>query len=134
MLGGNSRQFGVVQQLNHGGDVVAALHGAQQFDGARLADQRGAGFALGDGREETGLDVSGLIHTGRNAVGDQVNQEGFFASRWVFQQLDQACGLFGVQRLGHDALSGTLFNMFAIGYKHSFYPHQWSRWVRNAHP
>ncbi|WP_417312488.1 hypothetical protein, partial [Ectopseudomonas khazarica] len=43
------------------------------------------------------------------------------------------CGLFGVQRLGHDTLSGTLCYVFAIGFKHSYYPHQWSqRVVRDA--
>ena len=42
----------------------------------------------------------------------------------VFQEFDQARGLLGVQRLGHDALSGALFNVFAIGFKHSYYPHQ----------
>ncbi|HZX18315.1 MAG TPA: hypothetical protein VFF22_15800, partial [Pseudomonas sp.] len=36
-------------------------------------------------------------------------------------------------RLGHDTLSGTLCYMFAIGFKHSYYPHQWSqRVVRDA--
>ncbi|MNE83380.1 hypothetical protein D3C80_1801910 [compost metagenome] len=41
--------------------------------------------------------------------------------------------MFGVQRLGYDTLSGTLCYMFAIGFKHSYYPHQWSqRVVRDA--
>ena len=47
--------------------------------------------------------------------------------RRVFQQLDQACGLFGVKRLGNDTQGCTLFDMFAVGFKHSYYPHQWSR-------
>ena len=133
LFGGNGAQGGIVQQLDHGGDVVAALHGTQQLDSALLADQRRGGFALGDGREETGLDVGRFVHTWRYAVGDQVYEEFFFASRRVFQQLDQACGLFGVQRLGHDTLSGTLCYVFAIGFKHSYYPHQWSqRVVRDA--
>ncbi|MNT14290.1 hypothetical protein D3C72_1492870 [compost metagenome] len=119
MFGGNGGQFSVVQQLDQGGDVVAALHGAQQLGGAGLADQRGGGFALGDSGEETGFDVGGFVDARRNTVGDQVEEEGLFAGRRVLQQLDQACGLFGVQRLGHDALGGTLFYVFAVGFKHS---------------
>src|SRR5690606_543825 len=90
--------------------------------------QRGGRLALGDGGEEAGLDVGGFVHARRNTVGDQIKEEGFFACRRVLQQLDQACGLLGVQRLGHDPLGGTLFYVFAIGFKHSYYPHQWSRW------
>ena len=126
-LGGRDGcQFGVVQQLDQRHDVVAALHGAEQFNSAFLVDQGGSGFALGQGRQETGLDVSGFVNAWWNAVGDQVNEEFFFASRRIFQQLDQACGLFGVKRLGNDTQCGTLFDMFAVGFKHSYYPHQWS--------
>ncbi|MNZ31890.1 hypothetical protein D3C78_492060 [compost metagenome] len=119
LSGSDVGQFGVVQQLDQGGDVVAALHGAQQLDSALLADQRRGGFALGDSGQETGLDVGGFVDARRNAVGDQVNQEFFFAGRRVLQQFNQACGLLGVQRLGHDALGGTLFYVFAVGFKHS---------------
>src|SRR5690606_14110721 len=100
---------------------VAALHGAQQLDGALLVDQRGGGFALGDGGQEAGLDVGGFVHAGGDAVGDQVEEKGLFACRRVLQQLDQACGLFGVQRLGHHAQGGTLSYVFAVGFKHSYY-------------
>ncbi|MNN30886.1 hypothetical protein D3C81_1445490 [compost metagenome] len=135
LFGGNGGQFSVVQQLDHGGDVVAALHGAQQLDGTLFVDQRGSGFAFGDSREETGLDVGGFVHSWWNAVGDQVDEDCFFASRRILQQLDQACGLFGVKRLGHDTQGGTLFDVFAVGFKHSYYPHQWSQMgVRDAHP
>jgi len=126
LFGGNSGQLGAVQQFNHGGDVVAALHGAQQLDGTFLVDQRGGGFALGDGGEEAGLHVGRFVHAWWNAVCDQVDKDGFFASRRILQQLDQAGCLFGVKRLGHDTLGGTLFDVFAVGFKHSYYPHQWS--------
>ncbi|EGH72677.1 hypothetical protein PSYAR_19176, partial [Pseudomonas syringae pv. aceris str. M302273] len=34
-----------------------------------------------------------------------------------------------------DALGGTLFDMFTVGFKHSINPHQWSQMgVRDAHP
>ncbi|GAC1031093.1 hypothetical protein thsps21_19200 [Pseudomonas sp. No.21] len=85
-----------------------------------LGDQWGLGFTLGEGGKEAGLDVGGFVHARRNAVGDQVYEEFFFAGRRVLQQLYQACGLFGVQRLGHDTLGGTLLYVFAIGFKHSF--------------
>ncbi len=126
LLCGGIGEFCVVQQLDQRGDVVAALHGAEQFDGALLGDQRGAGFALGDSGQEAGLDVGGFVNASGDAVGDQVDQEIFFAGGRVLQQLDQASGLLGIQRLGHDALGGTLFYVFAIGFKHSFYPHHWS--------
>src|SRR5471032_2446549 len=126
LFGSHWRQCGVVQQVNQSDDVVATLHGAQQFNGTLLVDQRGSGFALGQGRQETGLDVGSFVNAWWNAVGDQVNEEFFFASRGVFQQLDQACGLFGVKRLGNDTQCCTLFDMFAVGFKHSYYPHQWS--------
>ncbi len=135
LFGRDGAQFGVIQQRDQRFDVVAALHGAQQFDGVLAVDQRRRGFALGDGGEECSLDVGGFVHPWRNAVGDQVYEEGFFAGRRVFQQLDQACSLFGVQRLGHDTQGGTLFDVFAVGFKHSYYPHQWSlKGVRDAHP
>ena len=134
-FGGDWRQLGVVQQFNEGDDVVAALHGAEQFYSAFLVQQRGGGFAFGQGRQETGLDVGGFVHSRRYAIGDQVNEESFFASRRVLQQLDQACCLFGVKRLGNDTQGCTLFDMFAVGFKHSYYPHQWSQMgVRDAHP
>ncbi|MNO52966.1 hypothetical protein D3C76_433990 [compost metagenome] len=128
-------QFGVVQQVNQRHDVVAALHGAEQFNSALLVDQGGFGFAFGDGGQEAGLYIGCFVHSRRNAIGDQVNEECFFASRGIFQQLDQACSLFGVKRLGNDTQCCTLFDMFAVGFKHSYYPHQWSQMgVRDAHP
>ncbi len=127
LFGSDGGQIGIVQQLDQRGDVVAALHGAQQLRSVFFVDERGADFTLGEGGEETGLDVGGFVDTWWHAVGDQVDQYGFFAGRRIFQQLDQACGLFGVKRLGHDTQGGTLFNVFAVGFKHSYYPHQWSR-------
>ncbi|MNF36915.1 hypothetical protein D3C84_178230 [compost metagenome] len=135
LFGGNCCQLGIVQQLDHRGDVVTALHGAQQLNGALFIDQGRLGFTLGHGGEETGLDVGGFVHSWWNAVGDQVDEDGFFASRRILQQLDQASCLFGVKRLGHDTQGGTLFDVFAVGFKHSYYPHQWSQMgVRDAHP
>ena len=118
MLGGHGVQFGIVQQLDQRGDVVAALHGAQQFGGTLLGDQRGLGLALGDGGEEAGLDVGGFVDARRDAVGNEVDEEGFLTGRGILQQFDQTGRLLGVQRLGHDALGGTLFYVVTIGFKH----------------
>jgi len=135
LLGGNRCQLCVVQHLNQSHDVVAALHSAKQFNSAFFADQRRGSFALGNRCQEAGFYVSSFVNTRRNAVGDQVYEEFFFAGWRVFQQLNQACGLFGVKRLGNDTQCCTLFDMFAVGFKHSYYPHHWSQMgVRDAHP
>ncbi|MNH68545.1 hypothetical protein D3C73_206280 [compost metagenome] len=135
LRGSDRRQLGVVQQVNQSDDVVAALHGAEQFYSALFVQQRGGNFALGQCRQEAGFDIGRFVHAWWNAIGDQVNEKFFFASRRVFQQLDQACCLFGVKRLGNDTQGCTLFDMFAVGFKHSYYPHQWSQMgVRDAHP
>src|SRR3546814_3101907 len=89
LLGGNSGQFGVIQQLDQSGDVVAALHGAQQFDSALLAQQWRGGFTFGQGGQEAGLDVGGFVDASGDAVGDQVNEEFFFAGWRILQQLNQ---------------------------------------------
>ena len=85
LFGGDSGQFGVVEQFDHGGDVVAALHGAQQFNGTLFGQQRGGGFTLGDCRQETSLDVGGFVNPRGDAVGQQIKQEFFFTGRRVFQ-------------------------------------------------
>ncbi|MNJ56051.1 hypothetical protein D3C77_515800 [compost metagenome] len=118
LFGGNGGQLSVIQQLDQGGDVVAALHGAQQLDRTRFVDQRRRGFALGDSREEAGLDVGGFVYAWRNAVGDQLDEDGFFASRRGFQQLDQACGLLGIKREGWQAFFGAHFQVAVISFEH----------------
>ena len=135
LLGGNRCQLCVIQHLDQRHDVVAALHGAKQFYSALFADQWGSRFTFGDGGQEAGFYIGRFVNTRRNAVGDQVNEEFFFAGRRVLQQLNQACSLFGVKRLGNDTQCCALFDMFAVGFKHSYYPHHWSQMgVRDAHP
>ncbi|MDT4845744.1 hypothetical protein FQZ97_797400 [compost metagenome] len=122
MLGGCRSQLAVIEQLDQGGDVVATLHGAEQFDGVLLVNQRGAGCAFGDGSKETGLDIGGFVDAWRYAVADQIEENGFFTGRRVFQQLDQACALFGGQREGRQALGGTFCYVFTVGFKHGISP------------
>jgi hypothetical protein len=37
--------------------------------------------------------------------------------------------LFGVKRLGHDTLGGTLFDVFTVGFKHSITLISGPKWV-----
>ncbi|MNL14210.1 hypothetical protein D3C87_1351410 [compost metagenome] len=110
--------FGVVEQLDQRGDVVAAEHGAQQFGGAGARDQRGLLRTQGHGGQVGGLDLGGIIHAGRHTVGDQVQQGLFLARRRVLDQFDQLGGLLGGQRQRGNAKRGAFGNMGAIGIKH----------------
>src|SRR5690606_41077343 len=74
-------QLAVVQKVDQGSDVVAALHHAQQLDSLLLVDQRGSSFAFNDRGQERSFYVSGFVHSRRNAVFQQVNQGGFFTGR-----------------------------------------------------
>src|SRR5690606_23317500 len=97
-----------------------------------LAQERGGGFTVDQRREETGFDIGRFVDTWRYAISQQFKQESFFAGGRVLQQLNQTCGLFGVQRLGHDTLSGTLFYVFAISFKHSISLISCPKGVRDA--
>ncbi len=113
----------VVQQLDQRGDVVAALHGAEQLDGMCLVDQRRSGFATYDGGQEASLDVSGFINARGNAIGEQIEDELFFTGLRILEQFDQLGGLLGSQRLCRDALPGAFFNLLTVGFKHVGDPH-----------
>jgi hypothetical protein len=47
------------------------------------------------GGQEAGLDLGGIVHARGHAVGQQVHQEGLFASRRGLDQFDQFGGLLG---------------------------------------
>ncbi len=74
---------------------------------------------MGDGGQEAGLDLGGIVHAGRHAVGQQVQQEGFFAGGRVLDQLDHVGHLFGIQRQRRDAQRGALGDMFTVGLQHA---------------
>ena len=114
LLTGQFSQFAVIQQLNQSLDIVTTLHHAQQLYSIFLADQRGRSFAFGDSGQECGFDVSGFVHAWRNAVFQQVYQGFLFTRRRVLQQLDQGCGLLGVQGLGRDTQGFTFGNVLTI--------------------
>ena len=118
-VGGDLAQFGRVQQLDQRADVVATQHGSQQLSGALAADQSTGFCAQRDSGQVGGFDLGGVVHTGGDAVGQQVDQDGFFTSRWVFDELDQLGGLLSRQRQRGNAQSGALGNMFAVRVQHS---------------
>ena len=114
--GGDGADLGVVEQVDQRLDVVAAEHGAEQFGGALRAISGHAACRHGDFREELGLDLGGVIDAGRDAVGDQVDQEGFLALGRVLQQGDQLFGLLLGQGQRRDAEGGALGDMGSIGF------------------
>ena len=97
-IGGNRADGGIVEQFDQRMHVVAAEHGAEQFGRLLAADERTGFLAEGDGSEVTRLDLGRIVHTGGNAVGDQIKQESFFARRRRFQQLDDLGGLLRGKR------------------------------------
>ena len=109
------RQGGVVQQFNQRAHVIAAEHGAQHLYRVLPADQRRLDLAMRQIGEEGRLDVSGLVHPGRNAVLEQVEQEIVFAGRRCFQQFHQGGGLFGGKRQRRQTLRGALGDVVTIG-------------------
>ncbi len=106
------------QQVDQRLDVVTAEHGAEQF-GRLLAGNQGTGFfALGNLGQELGLDLGGIVDTGRHAVGDQLDQRGFFTGGGILQQGHQFGGLLLGQGQRRDTEGCTLCYMGAIGFKH----------------
>ena len=107
-------QLCIIQQIHQGCDVVAAKHGAQQFDSVFLINQGGFYFTLGQRGQKTGFYISGLVNTGRYTVADQVQNEFFFACRWVFQQFNQFGNLGCIQWFGHNAQFSPFGHVLAI--------------------
>ncbi len=121
-LGGGGGALGVVQQVDQRLDVVAAQHGAEQFGGAHPGNQRRLGLALGDGGQEGGLDVGGLIDAGRHPVGNQFHQEVFLALGRILEQFHQIGGLLRAERQGGNAHGGAFGGLLAIVFEHGKTP------------
>jgi len=77
---------------------------------------------VGHGGQEAGLHLGGIIHAGRHAMGEQVEQEGLLTGRGGLDQFDQGGGLFGRQRQGRNAISGAFCNVLTIGLQHEVHP------------
>ena len=58
----------VFEQVDEGGDVVAAHHGAEEFDGFFGGEEGAGGFAFGDRSQKGGFDVAGGIDAGGDAI------------------------------------------------------------------
>ena len=117
-LGGDTAHLGVAQQLDQRLDVEAAQHGAQQLGRLFARNQRTGLGALGDLVQIFGLDLGGVVHTGGNPVGDQLDESLFLALGRVPQKSDQGFGLLGGQRQGRNPERGAFGDMLAIGFKH----------------
>ena len=118
-LGGGVAGEGVViEKLHQGQDVVAAEHGAEEADRLLRADQRRAGFALGDVRQEGRLDVGRVVHPRGHALREQLEEGRLFPGGGRLQELNQLGNLFGSQRLRGQPLLGTLCDMGAIRFEH----------------
>ena len=117
-VGGHTGHLGIVQQLDQRVDVVAPDHRAQQLGGLGSGDQPDLDVTMGDGSQEAGLDLGGIVHPRRHPVGEQIHQEFFFAGRRILDQLDQLGGLFGIQCQGRNAQRRALGNMLAILIQH----------------
>ncbi|MCY1247663.1 hypothetical protein D9M72_610130 [compost metagenome] len=117
-LGGDGAHFGIIQQLDQRRNVVAAQHGAQQLGRLGARDQRALLFTQRHGGQVRSLDLGGVIHAGRHAVGDQFHQVLLFTGGRVLQQFDQLGRLLGGQGQRGDAKRGALGHMCAIVFKH----------------
>ena len=115
-IGCDRSHIGIIQQVDQRLDVVAAHHGAQQFGCLRLTHQFDLQVAVGDGSQERGLNLGGIIYTGRYAVGQQIHQESFFAGGWIFDQLDDFGGLLRSKWQGRDAQRGAFGYVLTISY------------------
>ena len=104
----------LVERVDEWLDVVAALHGAKQEDGVLLRDERRLGVALGDGGEESRLDVGGLVDAGWHAHLEHLEQLLAFIRRRLLEQLHERCRLGRIERLGHDAHRGALSHLFLV--------------------
>jgi hypothetical protein len=81
-VGRDGADLGVVEQVDQRADVVAAQHGAQQLGGLGAADDHALLGAVRHGGQVAGLHLGRVVHAGRHAVRDEVQQEVGLAGRW----------------------------------------------------
>jgi len=121
-LSGHGSHGSVVEQIDQRREVVAAQHGAQQLGGLFAADECAFFRTVRHGCQVAGLDLGGIVHAGRHAVRDQIDQSCLLACRRVLQQLDQFAGLLGAQGQWRDAQCGAFGHMVTVGFQHRFSP------------
>ena len=108
----------IVEQSDQRGDVIAAMHVAQQPDGMLAVNQIAAGLSLRQRRQKAGFDIGGLINPRRHALGQQFNKKGLLTRRWALQQLHQVGNLLRRKRGRGDVLGGAVSDVLAIGFQH----------------
>jgi hypothetical protein len=121
-LGGDGTDLGIVEQVDERLDVVATEHGAEEFGRLGARNQRTCRPASADFCEELGFDLGGIIDTGGDAVGDEINERGFLALGRSLQQRNQFGGLLLGQGQGRDALCGAFGDMGTVGFEHGVFP------------
>ena len=117
-LGRHGCDLRVVQQVDQRREVVAAQHGAQQLCGALAVDQRADFGAMGHSGQVAGLNLGSVVHAGRHAVRDQVQQRRLFAHGRVLEQFDQFSRLLRRQGQRRDAQRCALGHMVTVGFQH----------------
>ncbi|MNT18641.1 hypothetical protein D3C72_1538560 [compost metagenome] len=118
-LGGDGADHRVGQQVDQRLDVIAADHGAQQLGGALARQRRHREVAVSHGRQEGGLDLGRIVHAGRHAMGQQIQQLQLgFTGRRGLDQLDQGGGLLGRQRQRRNAQGRAFGDVKTIGFEH----------------
>ncbi len=113
-LGRSRTAFAAGQKIDQRLDVEAAQHGAEQLGRPDLGDQRAGLLALGNFCQELGFDLGRIVHARRHAVGDEVNEESFFARGRIFQKANQLARLLRGQRQRRNAKGGAFGNMGAV--------------------
>ena len=73
------------------------------------------GFVVCDIRKKSGFHVGRLIHAGRGAILQQINQYLLFTCGWIFQQFHQCSGLLGIQWEWWQTKRGALGNVGMVG-------------------
>ena len=104
----------VIQKLYQRHDVVTTQHGAKQSHCQGLVDDGGGGTAVGDCGQEARLYVSRFVHACWYAIGNQIEDEGFFPFGRVLQQFDECGNLLSIQWFRNNSLRGTFGDMFTV--------------------
>ncbi|MOA28488.1 hypothetical protein D3C78_1494320 [compost metagenome] len=130
-IGGDGADFRIVQQVDQRANVVAAEHRAQQFRRLGTADHRTSFLAQRHGGQVGRLHLGGIVHAGRHAVGQQLDQVLLFASGRILQQFDQFSGLFSRKGQRGNPQSRAFGNVLAVVIQH-VRPAQKSGWKKGC--
>jgi len=118
-LGGNRTDNSIAQQINQRLDVIATDHGAQKLGRTFARQGVNSEVAVGHSRQERCLDLGRIVHAGRDAICQEIEQllDGFVRRRRL-DQLDQVCGLLSRKRQRRNAEGCAFGDMKTIGFEH----------------